>query len=370
VEDAVNESIPGTIAEVSSSWLEQILRADGAIGADVSVVDADVEELGEGVGMLGDLARVALRFDSDASGPETVVVKLPTIADVNRKRGMAFGFYEREGHFYRTIGNPGQTGGLRVPHCYGSPMDPEGERFALVLEDLANDYRVPDQVAGLQLDDARKAIAALARFHARWWESDALDALDWLPPTNGPITKQAGPVFRQAWPVFLERFGDLIPRGGHEIGEAVGPCFEQLLDDGATGPRTIVHTDFRLDNLFFDGPDAEVALIDWQLMTSGGGVYDVCYLLGQSMDRSLRAEHEEDLLRLWHETLVDEGVQECDFDHARQNYCRSALVNLVIPISLAELDTGNERGLLLLQMLTDRAFGAALELDACDYLPS
>jgi hypothetical protein len=176
-------------------------------------------------------------------------------------------------------------------------------------------------------------------------------------------------VYRQAGPVFLERFGDLIPDGGHAIGEAVGPCFEQLLDDGATGPRTIVHTDFRLDNLFFDGPDAEVALIDWQLMTSGGGVYDVCYLLGQSMDRSLRAEHEEALLRLWHDTLVDAGATGADLDRSRQDYCRSALVNLVIPISLAEMDTGNERGLMLVQMLTDRAFGAAVELEAHRQLP-
>jgi hypothetical protein len=369
VEVAVDERIPGTTADVSADWLEGVLHSDGAIGTDVRIVSADVEELGEGVGMLGDLARVRLRYDAEGAGPDSVVVKLPTVADVNRKRGMTFGFYEREANFYRDIGNPGDTGGLRVPHCHGSPMDVEGERFALVLEDLSVGYRVPDQVAGLQPDDARKAVSALARFHAHWWESDELDSLAWLPPTNGPITKQAGPVYRQAWPVFLERFGDLIPSGGHEIGEAVGPCFEQLLDDGARGPRTIVHTDFRLDNLFFDGPDAEVALIDWQLMTSGGGVYDVCYLLGQSMDRSLRAEHEQELLRLWHDTLIEEGVQECDFDQARQNYCRSALVNLVIPISLAELDTGNERGLMLVQMLTDRAFGAALELDALAYLP-
>jgi hypothetical protein len=365
----VSESIPGSIAEVSAGWLEDVLKADGALAADAHVVEADVQELGEGVGMLGDLARVALRYDADGAGPATVVVKLPTLADVNRKRGMTFGFYEREANFYRDIGNPGHTGGLRVPRCYGSPMDLEGERFALVLEDLADEYRAPDQVVGLQPDDARKAVAALARFHAHWWERDDLDTLAWLPPTNGPITKQAGPVFRQAWPVFIERFGDLIPSGGHEIGEALGPRFEQLLDDAATGPRTIVHTDFRLDNLFFDGPDADVALIDWQLMTSGGGVYDVCYLLGQSMDRSSRAEHEGELLQLWHDVLLEEGVTECDFDQTRQNYCRSALVNLVIPVSLAELDTGNERGLMLLEMLTDRAFGAAVELDAHAYIP-
>ncbi len=281
--------IPGAIAEITSEWLEHELQTDGVIAATDRITSAFVDELGEGVGMLGDLARVAIEYDPPDAGPATVVVKLPTAADVNRERGMAFGFYEREANFYRHIGNHGRTGGLRVPQCYASPMDPAGARFALVLEDLASDFRMPDQVAGLQLDDACAAITALGQFHAVWWEADELRELDWLPPANGPLTKQAGPLFRQAWPVFLERFGDLIPEGGRAIGEAVGPCFEQLLDEGADGPQSIVHTDFRLDNLFFDGPSDDVALIDWQLITSGGAVYDVSYLLGQSMDREARS---------------------------------------------------------------------------------
>ena len=192
---------------------------------------------------------------------------------------------------------------------------------------------------------------------------------DWLPPTNGPITKQAGPLFRQAWPLFVERFGDLIPEGGHAIGDAVGPCFEQLLDDGADGPQSIVHTDFRLDNLFFDGPTDDVALIDWQLITTGGAVYDISYLLGQSMDRATRRESEHELLHLWHDTLAANGVSGYSYDEAWDGYRRSALVNLVIPVSLADMDHGNERGLQLVQMLTDRAFGAAVELDAAELLP-
>lgn len=364
------EIIPGAIGDVTVPWLEHALRDEQVIGENVRITSIDVRPLGEGVGMLGDLARVVVDYDPPGAGPAKVVVKVPTTADVNRKRGMAFGFYEREANFYRHIGNPGRTGGLRVPRCFASPMEPAGERFALVLEDLTDDYRMPDQVVGLQLDDARVAITALAGFHASWWEHDDLDRLEWLPPSNGPITKQAGPVYRQAWPVFVERFGELIPDGGRAVGEAVGPCFEQLLDDGAAGPHSIVHTDFRLDNLFFDGPDADVALIDWQLMTRGGSVYDIAYLLGQSMDRSLRAAHEPELLRLWHETLAEHGVTNYSFDDAWRDYRRSALVNLVIPISLAELDHGNERGVQLVRMLSDRAFGAAVELDALDLLPS
>ena len=58
------------------------------------------------------------------------------------------------------------------------------------------------------------------------------------------------------------------------------------------------------------------------------------------------------------------------YDEAWDGYRRSALVNLVIPISLADMDHGNERGLQLVQMLTDRGFGAAVELDAAELLPS
>jgi hypothetical protein len=365
----MSATIPDTIADVSVDWLEGEFRSEGVIGPTDRILSATVDELGEGVGMLGDLARVAITYEPPTAGPSSVVVKLPTGADVNRKRGMAFGFYEREANFYRHIGNPGRTGGLRVPRCYASPMDPAGERFALVLEDFGPDFRMPDQVAGLQLPDARMAVSALARFHAAWWESNDLGEFDWLPPTNGPITKQAGPLFRQAWPLFVERFGDLIPEGGHAIGDAVGPCFEQLLDDGAEGPQSIVHTDFRLDNLFFDGPTDDVALIDWQLITTGGAVYDISYLLGQSMDRETRRETEHELLHLWHDTLTANGVSGYSYDEAWDGYRRSALVNLVIPVSLADMDHGNERGLQLVQMLTDRAFGAAVELDAAELLP-
>jgi hypothetical protein len=362
--------VPGCIAEVTASWLEAAMRSDGVIEPDTVIRRATVEELGEGVGMLGDLARLSLEYDPTGAGPRTVIVKVPTAAEVNRQRGMAFGFYEREANFYRHIGNPGRTGGLRVPWCFASPMDVGAQRFALVLEDLGATFRAPDQLAGLQLDDARRAIAALARFHAAWWETAELDALSWLPPSNGPVTKQAGPVYRHAWPVFVERFGDLIPDGGHAVGAAVAPCFEQLLDIGATGPHSITHTDFRLDNLFFDGPDDDVALIDWQLMTRGACAYDVSYLLGQSMERALRREHEEELVRLWHEALGAHGVTGYRFDDAWCDYRRSALVNLVIPVSLAELDHGNERGVQLVRMLSDRAFGAAVELDAIELLPS
>ena len=131
------ETIPGTVADITTEWIATALREGGTIDASTQVIAADVEALGEGVGMLGDLARITLRYEPDGAGPDRVIVKLPTLADVNRQRGMAFGFYEREANFYRHIGNAGRTGGLRVPRCYANQVDTAAERFALLLEDLS-----------------------------------------------------------------------------------------------------------------------------------------------------------------------------------------------------------------------------------------
>ena len=46
-------------------------------------------------------------------------------------------------------------------------------------------------------------------------------------------------------------------------------------------PHTIIHGDYRLDNLFFgtDESDYELAVIDWQIASRGGAAYDVAYFI-------------------------------------------------------------------------------------------
>lgn len=352
--------VPRTIDEVDAAWIDEAMREGGAAGR---VVDASFEPIGVGVGLLGDLLRATLTWEGEA-GPASVVVKLPSHHEANRAQGMAFGFYEREIRFYREIA---PTVPLRVPRCWWSGIDADEGLFGLIIEDLS-DFALGDQVAGVSADDAGRAVEALARFHAAWWSTDALEALEWLPYSNGPITMQAVGVYERGWPLFLEHFGDHLTPEGTLLGERVRDHFAGLLELLGQEPRTIVHTDFRLDNLFFT-PD-EVAVIDWQLSTRGRGVYDVAYLLCQSMDVDARRAAEMDVLRRWYDTLVAEGVEGYSWTEAVEDYTRSAMICLVIPVAAgADLDLGNERGRALVAALADRAFTAALDLDAGRLLP-
>ena len=341
--------IPATTEDVTAAWMAETL------GLPITAIDA--EPIGVGVGLLGDLLRVRLDYDGSrpAEAPESVIVKLPTHAPANKAIGMALQFYEREVRFFQHVAPSAE---LRIPRAWHAAMDVEAGRFVLVLEDLSH-LELADQVAGMTVDQAKRAVAAIARFHAQWWDTEALEALDWLPTSDHPITMQAATMYRDAWPAFVEKWGHVVPEGGLAVGERVRDVFDAMLVELARPPRTIVHTDFRLDNLFF-GPD-EVAVIDWQLTTRGGGAYDVAYLLAQSMSADLRRRHDEAVLRHWYDAL---GIASYAWEQAKEDYATGVLLCLVIPVNAgAEIDLGNERGEALVREITERAFTAALDVD-------
>ena len=63
------------------------------------------EPIGVGVGIVGQLARLQLRYEGPAKGaPGMVVLKMPSEFPENRAVGDHFNFYEREGRFYQQIG--------------------------------------------------------------------------------------------------------------------------------------------------------------------------------------------------------------------------------------------------------------------------
>jgi hypothetical protein len=359
--------VPSTMDDVTAEWLDAVLHDRGCLGSG-GVAGITLEPLGEGVGLLGDLARIRLRYTGDDSRlPETLIVKLPSTHEENRNRGNQFGFYEREIRFYEEVSAKLE---LRVPRCYHAAIDAEAGSFVLLLEDLAH-VGTADQVEGLTEGQALVAAEHIARFHASWWDAPELDALTWLPPTDGPVTMQAAPTYRQCWPLFLDRLGDSVPDGGVAVGEAVGAAYESLLELGAMRPWTIVHTDFRLDNMFFGpvGSADEFALVDWQLSTKGGGCYDVAYLLCQSMPVERRRVLEDRVLQRWWDVLSECGVRNYTWARAVEDYDRSALICLVIPVVTgATMDLGNERGEALVRALVERSFTAVLDRNAARLL--
>lgn len=349
--------MPTTLSSVSADWLTDVLRNSGAIDASTTVTAVDVGDIGEGTGIFGEIGRASLTYGG-GSGPDTVIVKMPCVEPENLAVAHALGIYEREIRFFEDVAPVTK---LRIPTCHLAHLADDGG-FVLVLEDLAVDYEMGDQVVGATLDQANDVIDALVGLHARWWESDALAALDWLPVPDAPQYMAAVPdIYRTGLPVLASDWADRVPAAAIDMAQALDPKFEALLSATGGAPQTFAHADTRLDNLFFGRNGEGVAFIDFQLSLRGRGVTDLAYFIGTSVQQDVAAEHWEALLRRWHTQLVDAGV-DYSWDDAVSHYQECALFYLVGAMSLiGTFDSGNERGAAMTTAYTTRVCNHILD---------
>lgn len=362
-----NTDVPRSPDEISPEWLTSAL-ADSGVLAGASIVAVTPKSIGAGAGLFGQLARLQLTYDRDGDAPDSVIVKMPTTNAGNREIGNLFQFYEREGRFYEDVASSIE---IRVPACYFTLMDVANDEHLLLLEDMSLGATPGDEVAGCTLAQAEAAVNVLAKHHASWWESPKLDTLDWMPFVNAPVHQSAQNSYQQAWGPYCEFFGGDLSPYQHSAGERMQDKIIELLNLYERKPRTIIHGDYRLDNLFFDHKDGSpVAAIDWQIASRGRGIFDVAYFIISSLEPDVRKANEMRLLQNWHDIVVDGGAKGYSFDEALYDYRRAVLYcNVYTVIGVGSMDAANERGVAL-QKAWIRRRGAAMEdLDCAECMP-
>ncbi|HEX6539665.1 MAG TPA: phosphotransferase [Candidatus Dormibacteraeota bacterium] len=354
------EEAPHAIGiNVDAGWLAAVMSASG-LPVDDNVASIRTRLLDTGLGAFSRLVRLDVTYRLPAPHlPRSLVLKLPSDVTVNDNRALAFDLYRREALFYRDVAKALK---LRVPRCYWSSLDTEPHRPALLIEDLDSWSRA-DQLAGISVARARQAVRSIAEMHAQWWEAPRLAHVTWIPCLGGWTKGELVRIYRAHWPGFVDRYASELPPGSLEAGARLCDELEPLLHETAACPRTLVHGDFRADNLFFgDGSECEVAVIDWQLCCSGRGAFDVAYLLCQSMPVSVRRRHGASILWTWHEALVQHGVRRYSFDDAIRDYERGARLCVAYAVVGTALEGADDRALTLALAQVRRSFSAALEL--------
>ena len=336
--------VPAQTEDATPAFVTKALREGGILDAATVVAEVEHEPIGVGVGIVGQLARLTLRYDGTAAGaPGTVILKLPSQFPENRAVGDHFNFYEREGRFYEQLAGKLP---VRAAQCYWNLIDTERGEFGLLLEDFGSRTMI-SQVAGVGADRAEQALVSLAGLHRELWESPALDGFTWMPHFDDPINLSAGQSYREAWPLFVERVGPVLPEGAVALGERIKESFEAMMHESSSAsPKTVIHGDFRIDNLLFDdraAPAERVGVLDWQITGRGPGVFDVAYLLSGSMGVEERRAAEAEIVRAWYDALGDpDGYS---YDDAWREYRRTSMVTTVYGvIPAAQMDPANERG--------------------------
>jgi aminoglycoside phosphotransferase (APT) family kinase protein len=125
-------------------------------------------------------------------------------------------------------------------------------------------------------------------------------------------------------------------------------------------PRTILHGDFRLDNLFFAADGSLASIIDWQTVNRGPGALDVAYFIAGSLPPETPEAVIDDLLRSYHDTLVAAGVADYSFERLLADYEEALLLLLHRMSGLDQLEFGDDRGVALMDTWFER-FDARLQ---------
>jgi aminoglycoside/choline kinase family phosphotransferase len=269
--------------------------------------------------------------------------------------------YEIEVRFYQQLA-PELP--IRTPRILYSDIDTATASFVLLMEDLAP-ARPGDQLAGCSIEEATIAIDELVKLHAPRWGDPKLAYYDWLhrdPETNRMFLLAMLPVF---WNGFRERYADRLGDEVHEAGRALFTHLERYLSTNDE-PWTVVHGDYRLDNLLFGGRDGSVpiAVVDWQTCAHGPGLNDVAYFIGAGLMRDDRRAHERDLVRRYHEGLLAAGVRAYDFDRCWTDHRRGTWSGLIMAVAASMLVERTDRGDEMFMAMAHRHARHALDLDA------
>ncbi len=224
-------------------------------------------------------------------------------------------------------------------------------------------------MAGLSIDDTRTAVIALAKMQAQWWERPALHVFDWLPAFNDPAMLALQDVFLQCWGPYREFLGDRVPAELIPVGDRLGRMITRIMQEMTAKPCTIVHGDYRADNFFFDRGGEPFTVVDWQIVIKGVGAFDLAYLLAGNVTVENRREHEDYLVKLYHHHLVENGVEDYDFETCWRDYRTCVLIAWIWPvIAIGSLDPSNERGVAFFHEWSRRAMTAVVDLKEWDSL--
>jgi thiamine kinase-like enzyme len=379
--------VPFSLKDITVDWFTMALRESGVI-KDEEVVSFTHKVIGEGAGFNGEVAIFKLEYSGQSSSaPNSMVLKIPT-ALKNRTLGQTMGLYEKEIRFYRNLES---SVNIRTPCHYYSALDIADDpdvvlerlvglnklpmwliailaviaswvisftprRYALLIEDLSG-YRMGDQADGCSEEDTKHVLTAMAKLHGQFWDSKELPGMTWIAPVAA-TSKIIQMMYLQNVGKFISANKDTLSERQRQLTQWFRDNGEALTEKLGEESPTLLHGDFRLDNICFDDAKGEIILFDWQTMSSGPSGLDMAYFLSAALPVGTGEEKINELINIYHEALKMAGV-EVSAARLRWQYEMGMLATLqrIIPAAhTAQLDLGSDRGPQMMQAWLDKIF--------------
>ena len=325
--------------QVTPTWLTRALRESGYLdrGEVLAVRPASPGSAGAGGPGFRPSHRLEASYSSDA--PPSAPTRFYLKAIEGRTDKLAG---KREVAFYTSIATampnpPAVT-------CYHAAHDAETGTYHLLLEDVSETHGVVvEREAPATRPEAESMVDALAWLHAHWWNDPRLEGETGL--VDATLAKGEW-MFDFAG--FVDYMGDRLSSQRRSIYERVLAALPGLLRKRLTAEKglTLVHEDAHVWNFLlpWDRGAGRVYLVDWAQWGVSAGPHDVAYMITLFWYPYRRARMEQDLVRRYHNRLVEYGVADYDWDACWQDYRLFTIRNLLVPLSAWEWARSIERG--------------------------
>lgn len=348
--------------ELSVEWLADALGRPGALRSFTATAI--------GTGQVGSSVRYTLDWEDGSGGPATVVGKFPARDALSRNTGIQTESYRRELGFYRDLQH---LTSLRTPAIYwagAEDLDRTG-RFVLLMEDLPHSVQ-GDQLQGCTIAAAEVSVAAAAGLHAPFWDAVPGD-LDWLAqPTPDKVAAKIE-LYRAVVPGFVARYSAALGPAFTELAGFIDRNLEVLFSASRT-PRTVVHGDYRLDNMLFARPEPTSAsappplvVVDFQTCSIGHGVNDVAYFIGAGLLADDRRAVERQLVEHYRSSLEALGVS-VDPDDLWHDYVLGSTSGYIMAVIASQIVVQTERGDDMFVAMAGRHGRQMLDLEVAEVL--
>jgi hypothetical protein len=354
-ENVTDIPIPRSPVELTAEWLSSVL-AD-SVGLTPNIASVAVGPIG--TGQTAATYRLSVTYGDPA--PEldrTFVVKLASQDPAVRDR-VALGC-RSEVAFYETIA---ATVRIPLPTCYYSAIADEGARFVLLLSDLAPSTQ-GDQIAGCTPKAARSAVVALAGLHGPRWcdpEWSAVTGIVMSKPDDSSA-RGLGEITRIAIDKLLGALGSRLTPACRDVLDSFP---ESVADWLLLRPDrfSILHGDYRLDNIMFSPDEDQVHIVDWQTTAVGLPARDLSYFVATSLSPGQRREQERALVEAYHAALLAEGVAGYGIDSCFEDYRIGLLQAPMIAALGWAFSAATDRGDEMMIAMVERASTAINELE-------
>jgi hypothetical protein len=350
---------PSLIAQpqdVNTDWLTQVLRYNGY---EASVNSFSVEQIG--TGQMARCFRYSLNVKGDENAPRSLIGKFNSTDPGTLQVAIDYGNYASEVGFYQHLAP-------RLPvstaRCFFAEIDREKRNFTLMLQDMSP-AKQGDQMAGCSLAVAKQAVDEMAAMHTATWNDESLRDHTWLHSLSdlqeGFFKEQ-----QEFTPEFIKRLGDRLEPRVLELVHRMAEGCDNLVSCLKGQPQTLMHWDYRADNLLIDEEQQSpsITAVDWQTVMIGAPLQDVAYFIGASLKTDLRREHEMALLESYYDNLVERCVSDFSWEECLLGYQLGSFSGLTMAVRAAELVVETTRGNEMFATMARRHGNQILDLDA------